>query len=164
MNGCRPSPHGRLKAGFTLLEVMIATIILSAGLVVLHTSFMNCQKVMMASQDFESAQYVLSLGETAYPLPAPDQVSDDPLDNELLNIDEVSARDLLNELEIDDLPRDRMEDLEKYTFRREVDEVDDEELERSGFLYTVRTIVSWGGRYGKDRNETTVLTLWRKKR
>ena len=54
-----------MKRGFTLLEVMIATIILSVGLVVLLTSFMNCQKVMMASQDFETAQYVLSLGETA---------------------------------------------------------------------------------------------------
>ena len=64
-----------MKRGFTLLEVMIATIILSVGLVVLLTSFMNCQKVMMASQDFETAQYVLSLGETAYPLPSPDLVS-----------------------------------------------------------------------------------------
>ncbi len=153
-----------MKRGFTLLEVMIATIILSVGLVVLLTSFMNCQKVMMASQDFETAQYVLSLGETAYPLPSPDQVSDDPLDNELLNIDEVSAHELLNDLDIRDMPREREQELEKYTFSRKVDEVDDEELERSGYLYTVRTTVAWGGRRGRDRNETTVLTLWRKKK
>ena len=87
-----------MKRGFTLLEVMIATIILSVGLVVLLTSFMNCQRVMMASQDFETAQYVLSLGETVYPLPSPDLVSDDPLDNELLNIDDVRATQLLDEL------------------------------------------------------------------
>ena len=42
--------------------------------------------------------------------------------------------------------------------------MDDEELERSGYLYTVRTTVAWGGRRGRDRNETTVLTLWRKKK
>ena len=154
-----------MKRGFTLLEVMIATIILSVGLVVLLTSFMNCQKVMMASQDFETAQYVLSLGETAYPLPSPDLVSDDPLDNELLNIDEVRATELLNDLDIRDMPREREQELEKYSFRREVDKVDDEELERSGFLYTVRTVIRWGHvRRSKDRSETTVITLWRKKR
>ena len=149
---------GRMKRGFTLLEVMIATIILSVGLVVLLTSFMNCQKVMMASQDFETAQYVLSLGETAYPLPSPDLVSDDPLDNELLNIEEVRATQLLQDLDIRDMPRDREQELDKYSFRREVDKVDDEELER------VRTTVSWGGKRGMNQNETTVLTLWRKKK
>jgi hypothetical protein len=45
-----------------------------------------------------------------------------------------------------------------------VDKVDDEELERSGYLYTVRTTVSWGGKRGMNQNETTVLTLWRKKK
>ena len=153
-----------MRKGFTLLEVMIATIILSVGLVVLLTSFMNCQKVMMASKDFEMAQYVLSLGETAYPMPAPDQVTDDPIDNELLNIDETTGKELLDELDIRDMPRDREQEIEKYTFSRKVDEVDDEELERSGYLYTVRTTVAWGGKYGGTRNETTVLTLWRKKK
>ena len=153
-----------MKRGFTLLEVMIATIILSVGLVVLLTSFMNCQKVMMASQDFETAQYVLALGETAYPLPSPDQVTDDPIENELLNIDETSAGDLLDKLDISDMPREREKELEKYTFRREVDDVDDEELRRSGYLYTVRTTVAWGGKRGMNRSETTVLTLWRKKK
>jgi hypothetical protein len=91
-------------------------------------------------------------------------VTDDPLDNELLNIEEVSAHELLDDLDIRDMPREREQELEKYTFRREVDEVDDEELERSGYLYTVRTTVAWGGRRGMNRSETTVLTLWRKKK
>ena len=75
----------------------------------------------------------------------------------------MSAHELLNDLEIRDMPREREQEMEKYTFRREVDKVDDEELERSGYLYTVRTTVSWGGKRGMNQNETTVLTLWRKK-
>ena len=154
------------RRGFTLLEVMCATIILSLGLVALLTAFMQCQRIMRTTQGFETAQYVLMLGETLYPLPSPDQVSDDPLDNELLNIEETPALKLAQDLEIDrDLSRERREELEYYTFERTVDEVDDEELERSGFLYTVRTVIRWGHvRRSKDRSETTVITLWRKKR
>ena len=156
----------RARRGFTLLEVMCATIILSLGLVALLTAFMQCQRIMRTTQGFETAQYVLMLGETLYPLPPPDLVSDDPLDSELLNIEETPALKLAQDLEIDrDLSRERREELEYYTFERTVDEVDDEELERSGFLYTVRTVIRWGNaRRSKDRSETTVITLWRKKR
>lgn len=155
----------RRRSGFTLLEVMCATIILSLGLVALLTAFMQCQKIMRTTQGFETAQYVLMLGETLYPLPSPDQVMDDPLDNELLNIEETHALKLAQDLELDDLSRDRREELDHYTFERTVDEVDDEELERSGYLYTVRTVIRWGrARRSRDRSETTVITLWRKKR
>ena len=155
----------RLRRGFTLLEVMVATIILSLGLVALLTAFMQCQRIMRATQGFETAQYVLMIGETLYPLPSPDQVSDDPIDNELLNIEETEAVKLLDELELDDLPKERRDELEYYTFERTVDEIDDEELARSGYLYTVRTVIRWGHRRrSKDRSETTVITLWRKKR
>lgn len=154
------------RRGFTLLEVMCATIILSLGLVALLTAFMQCQRIMRTTQGFETAQYVLMLGETLYPLPPPDLVTDDPLDSELLNIDETPALKLAQDLEIDrDLSRERREELEYYTFERTVDDVDDEELERSGWLYTVRTTVRWGHvRREKDRSESTVITLWRKTR
>lgn len=156
---------GRFRMGFTLLEVMVATIILSLGLVALLTAFMQCQRIMRATQGFETAQYVLMLGETLYPLPSPDQVSDDPLDNELLNIEETEALTLLRDLELDDMSKERRDELEYYTFERTVDEIDDEELARSGYLYTVRTVIRWGhARRSRDRSETTVITLWRKKR
>ena len=152
------------RRGFTLLEVMCATIILSLGLVALLTAFMQCQRIMRTTQGFETAQYVLMLGETLYPLPSPELVTDDPLDSELLNIEETPALKLAQDLEIDrDLSRERREELEYYTFERTVDEVDDEELERSGYLYTIRTVVSWGDdRHGRERDNITVLTLWRK--
>lgn len=161
-----PASADKRRRAFTLLEVMTATIILSLGLTALITAFMQCQRIMRATQGFETAQYVLMLGETLYPLPSPDQVTDDPLNNELLNIEEVEAIKLLEDLELDtELSRDRREELDHYTFERTVDEVDDEELSRSGWLYTVRTVIRWGrSRRSKDRNETTVITLWRKKR
>jgi hypothetical protein len=105
------------------------------------------------------------LGETLYPLPSPDQVNDDPLDNELLNIQETEAVKMLTDLELDGMSRERREELAHYTFERTVDEADDAELERSGWLYTVRTIIRWGkARNVKDCEETTVITFWRKKR
>ena len=127
------------RRGFTLLEVMIATIILSIGLVVLLTSFTNCQKVMKASQDNETAQYVLAIGETVYPIPSPDLVTGDPLDDEQLNIQPTSAEELLDDLDIpaSDMPKDRRDELSTYTFERAVDEVDDEELKRAGYLYRI---------------------------
>ena len=156
------------RRGFTLLEVMIATIILSLGLVVLLTSFANCQKVMQASQDHETAQYVLALGETVYPIPSPDLVTEDPLEDEQLNIKETPAEELLEDLDIpiSDLPKDRRDELSTYTFERTVDDVDDdEEIKRAGYIYTIRTKICWGSRRQRDedRPKLEVLTLWRKK-
>ena len=158
----------RDSRGFTLLEVLVAMIILSLGIVVLLTSFANSQRVMKESQDYETAQYVLTLGETVYPIPSPELVTGDPLEDEQLNIEEVSAEDLLDDLELpsSELPKDRRDELSSYTFERAVDEVDDEELERAGFLYTLRTRVRWGSTRLRDeeRPKLEVLILWRKQR
>ncbi len=158
---------GADRRGFTLIEVMVATIILSLGLAVLLTSFANCQRVMRQSQDYETAQYVLALGETVHPIPSPDLVTGDPIDDEQLNIEETTADELLDALDLStsDLPKDRRDELSTYTFERAVDEVDDEELKRAGYLYTLRTRVRWGSTRlrEEDRPKLEVLTLWRKK-
>jgi prepilin-type N-terminal cleavage/methylation domain-containing protein len=157
----------RDSRGFTLLEVLVAMIILSLGIVVLLTSFANCQRVMKESQDYETAQYVLTLGETVYPIPSPELVTGDPLEDEQLNIQEVSAEDLLDDLELplSELPKDRRDELSSYTFERAVDEVEDEEIKRAGFIYTVRTRIRWGSTRlrDEDRPKLEVLTFWRKK-
>ena len=157
---------GGNRGGFTLIEVMVATIILSLGLAVLLTSFANCQRVMKASQDYETAQYVLTLGETVYPIPSPDLVTGDPIDDEQLNIQETTAEELLDTLELpsSELPKDRRDELSTYTFERTVDDVDNEEIKRAGFIYTIRTTIRWGSRHLKEeeRPKLEVLTFWRK--
>ena len=155
------------RQGFTLIEVMVAMIILALGIVVLVTSFANCQRVMKESQDYETAQYVLALGETVYPIPSPDLVTGDPIEDEQLNIEETKAEELLDALDLTsvELPKDRRDELAEYTFERSVDEVDDEEIQRAGYIYTVRTKIAWGSKRLRDeeRPKLEVLTFWRKK-
>ena len=108
------------KSGFTLIEVLIATMILSMGLLVLMTGLGNCAKMIVLAKEYQQSQYVFTLGELKYPVEETDDVEKDlvvPPDSSLVD---------------------------KFTFERTVDEkvlaaneVDDE-------LYTVRTIVSWG--------------------
>ena len=154
------------RRGFSLLEVMVATIILSLGLAVLLTSFANCQRVMKASQDYETAQYVLTLGETVYPIPSPDLVTGDPIEDEQLNIQETSFQELIDDLDLpsSELSKDRRDELSTYSFERTVDDVDTEEIKRAGFIYTIRTRIRWGSRHLKEeeRPKLEVLTFWRK--
>lgn len=157
---------GVSRGGFTLIEVMVATIILSLGLAVLLTSFANCQRVMKASQDYETAQYVLTLGETVYPIPSPDLVTGDPIEDEQLNIQETSFQELIDDLDLpsSELSKDRRDELSTYSFERTVDDVDTEEIKRAGFIYTIRTRIRWGSRHLKEeeRPKLEVLTFWRK--
>ena len=151
-----------MKSGFTLIEVLIATILLSVGLFSILASMQQSQKMMLASKRYELCQKVLGWGEMLYPIPDPDDVTEDPLKNERLNISETRASELANDLEIE-LTRQQEQDLESYVFVRTVDDIDDEELERLDGIYTIRTIVRWGGdRRGGKRDEETVIRFWRK--
>ena len=158
--------RSRRRAGFTLMEVLIAAVMLSVGCIAILSCVMQCQRMMLASKRFESAQLVLQLGEMAYPIPDPSQVTtsgEDVLNDELLNVDETPAEDLVRELEMD-LPRTELEQLKDYTFERTVDETDDEILKWNGGIYAIRSTVRWGGnRYRSKREELNVIRLWRKK-
>jgi len=118
------------RAGFTLIEVLIATMILAFGLTTLMISLGNCAAMMTLSKQYQDAQYVFSLGELKYPI------------QESTNVKE-------------DLPVDPDSELvEGYVFERTVDEKKLETNEVDDMLYVVRTRVSWGT--GEDQHEELV--------
>ncbi len=153
-----------MKKGFSLIEVMVASLILALGSLAVLASFSQSYKRMTFSTRFEVAQRVLNYFEMVHPIPAVDQVTGDPLDDDRLNIAEERAENLAEELELELSPEDR-DDIEGYTVERAVDDIDDEELDRNGGIYTLRTTVKWGGNhFGGKKDEFSVVKLWWKNR
>ena len=146
--------------GFTLIEILLATVILASGLLVLMMGLGNCAKMMMLAKEFQDAQFVFSLGERCYPIPPNDEISD-PEKDERLNVDPVSADDMINDLEID-LPREMRETYRGYTFERAVDEKELATGEVDDGLYVLRTRITWGR--SRDGNTEELVRLIRKKK
>ena len=116
------------RAGFTLLEMMIAVVILGGALAVLYRSIIVSARMVAIARERQEVAYVFSLGELAHPL------------RDITNIEE-------------DVPVDPDGSLrEGYLFSRTVDEKPDPEegVEDDG-LYVVRTVVTWGE--GANREE-----------
>lgn len=116
------------KGGFTLLELMIAVIILGGALTVLYRAIIVNARMVAISRERQEVAYVFSLGELEYPL------------SKIEDIEE-------------DVPVDPDSSLkEGYTFERVLDEKEDpEEGVTDDGLYVVRTIVTWGN--GANREE-----------
>jgi prepilin-type N-terminal cleavage/methylation domain-containing protein len=121
------------RAGFTLVEILIATMILSVGIMVLLTGVGNCAKMMLLSKQFQEVQYIFTLVDLKYPIEATDKVEED------LPVASVSATELVETAS----PQMR-EVLERYTFERKVDEKELETNQVDDGLYIVRSIVTWG--------------------
>ena len=147
-----------MRRGFTLLEVLLAAIILGSGLAAILVSMSQSQRMMLASARLEAAQEVMDMGEMAYPLSdAKDPDSD-------LDVPETKAEDLwelISDVRMTSAQRDKFHG---YTWEREaLNRKDSEEdIKRLGNLYTVRITVRWGDRFrGKGESESYV-TFWRK--
>ena len=80
-----------MRRGFTLLEVLIATIILGVGLTTVIISMSQAQQVMLGSTYLETAQEVMDLGDMAYPL-ADVTDPEDELEVEETRASELSGR------------------------------------------------------------------------
>ncbi len=135
------------RDGFTLIEILIATMILAFGLGSLMVGLGNCAQMMGLSREYQDAQYAFSLGDRLFPIPPRSDISD-PEEDEHLNIDPVTVEEMLDELE-EEVPRERLKVFAGFTFERHVDER--EELETNEVddkLFILRTRVSWGS--GKE--------------
>ncbi len=116
------------RRGFTLIEVMLAVIILGGGLAVLYRTIIVDSHLVALSHDRQDVAYVFSLGEMKYPLRDIEDIEEDgPVD-----------------------PDGSLKD--GYFYERSVDEKEDppDGVEDDG-LYVVRTIVTWGN--GRNREE-----------
>lgn len=111
------------KDGFTLVEVLLAAMLLGVGLMSLFSGISRCLTMMKIAREFQKVQWVIGLGSVAYPVPnvkEPEDLVVDP-DTELA---------------------------EGYTFERTVDEKKIEESWDDDKLYVMRTRISWGS--GKE--------------
>lgn len=147
------------RSGFTLIEILIATVILAGGLMGLMGSLGNCAQMMNLSKQFQDAQFVFSLGERCYPIPPSDDISD-PENDERLNIEPVTADDMIDDLELD-ISNDTRKLYRDYTFERSVDEKDLDATDTDDGLYVLRTRITWGR--GENEQEE-LIRLIRKRR
>ena len=146
-----------MRRGFTLLEVLIATIILGVGLRTVIISMSQAQQVMLGSTYLETAQEVMDLGDMAYPLA---DVTD-PEDE--LEVEETRASELWEKISDIRLTDAQDEKFHGYTWKREwLNKNDDEEIERLGGLHIVKVTVRWGDDRRGNHEEESYVTFWRK--
>ena len=145
-----------MKRGFTLVEVMIATILLGLGATAILLSMSQSHKTMVYSTYFQTAQEVMDLGDMAYPL-------EDVKDDRDLDVSETKATELWDLISNERLTNAQEERYHGSTWEREcVNRNDDEEIERLGGLYVVKVTVRWGDRFRGHGDSESYTTFWRK--
>ncbi|MDA3798847.1 MAG: prepilin-type N-terminal cleavage/methylation domain-containing protein [Kiritimatiellae bacterium] len=120
----------RSRAGLTLIEVLLAVIILSVSLTALLVASSRCIAVMTASKNYQSARWLLQLKQLEHPI----------------------LYDTIEEIEDVAVPAETDEN--GFTFERIVEDDDDEDD-----LYLVKSVVSWT-RKGYTVKEDHIEYIW----
>lgn len=151
-----------MRRGFTLLEVLLASIILGLGLVTILVSMSQSQKMMLSSSYLETAQEVMDLGDMAYPLA---DVKDPEQDLDVREMKATELWDIVAGAHGPKMTREQEDKFHDYTWERVALNLkdSDEDIQRLGNLYTVRIIVRWGSGRTSKREEEGYVTFWRKK-
>ena len=151
-----------MRRGFTLLEVLLASIILGLGLVTILVSMSQSQKMMLSSSYLETAQEVMDLGDMAYPLA---DVKDPEQDLDVRETKATELWDIVAGAHGPKMTREQEDKFHDYTWERVALNLkdNDEDIKRIGNLYTVRIIVRWGSGRTSKREEESYVTFWRKK-
>ena len=146
-----------MRRGFTLLEVLLAAIILGVGLAGILTSMVQSQRFMQTMPDLVTAQEMMDLGDMAYPL-------EDVKDADELDVSETKATALWDKISDERLSNEQEEKYHDYTWEREClnkhDNQDD--IDRLGGIYLVKVTVRWGDRHAGETEEESYITFWRK--
>ena len=71
---------GSAKRGLTLIEVVLATAILSVSLVVLLTGASRCVAVLKRARQHQDIQWTLNIGELEHPLLESEDIEDQEVD------------------------------------------------------------------------------------
>ena len=146
-----------MKKGFTLLEVILASVILGLGLGSILFSVSTSQKMILGSTYYETVQEVMDLVEMAYPLSDVKDVDD-------IDVGETKATELWELVSKERLTSAQEDKFYGYTWEREcINKHDDEEVNRLGGLYRVKITVRWGDRYRGHGESESSFTFWRKK-